>query len=274
MYKSSSKRKSHILKNHPGKEPPPSARDKAVLQALGNKTETDDPLFNPTFSTTVGSVTSQPHNCRYCHKQYATNAKLLQHLRKDHKTPDTSPPCFVTEVGQLVQGQQQPTQPLKIEEQWPREDQPCPQDEIIASAGLQEGPSSHNIAYRIDGEVLQLTRVPQDEAMRLVNSGATVIHVASDDDPLSVPPPGPSSRMTTSHLQSNSQPSQPSFQPRSNRGLNGYDLPAELVQVLVSPEEAAAAASTSSGRPRTNAQPQNETPPSSQHQDWINAYRR
>ena len=79
VYKSSSKRKSHILKNHPGKEPPPSARDKAVLQAInGNKPEHHhNQDFNPTFSATVGSVTSQPHNCRYCHKQYATNAKLL-----------------------------------------------------------------------------------------------------------------------------------------------------------------------------------------------------
>ena len=41
----------------------------------------------------------------------------------------------------------------------------------------QQPPSS--LEYRIaDGEVLQLTRVPQAEAMRLVNSGATVIHVA------------------------------------------------------------------------------------------------
>ena len=41
---------------------------------------------------------------------------------------------------------------------------------------VQQAPSS--LEYRIDGEVLQLTRVPQAEAMRLVNSGATVIHVA------------------------------------------------------------------------------------------------
>jgi hypothetical protein len=40
----------------------------------------------------------------------------------------------------------------------------------------QQPPSS--LEYRIDGEVLQLTRVPQAEAMRLVMSGETVIHVA------------------------------------------------------------------------------------------------
>ena len=37
------------------------------------------------YSATVGSVTSQPHNCSFCHKQYATNAKLLQHQRKEHQ---------------------------------------------------------------------------------------------------------------------------------------------------------------------------------------------
>ena len=41
---------------------------------------------NPTYSATVGSVTSQPHNCSFCHKQYATNAKLLQHQRKEHQS--------------------------------------------------------------------------------------------------------------------------------------------------------------------------------------------
>ena len=31
-------------------------------------------------------MTSQPHNCPFCHKQYATNAKLLQHQRKEHQS--------------------------------------------------------------------------------------------------------------------------------------------------------------------------------------------
>ena len=77
VYKSSSKRKVHILKNHPGAKLPPSVRDKVALA------EEREP--NPTFSTTVGSVTSQPHSCPHCHKQYASNAKLLQHLRKKHE---------------------------------------------------------------------------------------------------------------------------------------------------------------------------------------------
>ena len=258
---------------------------------------------------------------------------LQQHLRKDHKTPQAI--ANVIELGQLVQGQhQQQQQPnLKLEEQWPRggvsvdhHDQPPP-DEVIASAGLQDQPPPSvgppNIAYRIDGEVLQLTRVPQDEAMRLVNSGATVIHVASDaddHDPLSIGQhhqssaagAGPSSgaRMTaTTTTASHLQQPQPTFHQRSssinnrghqhhhNHGLNSYDLPAELVQVLVAPEEATVAATTAAsggvpavsavtaGRPRNSGsgagtssqqQPQIEAtpPPTSQHQDWINAYRR
>ena len=77
VYKSSSKRKAHILKNHPGEKLPPSIRDKSVTSG------TEQP--NPTFSATVGSVTSQPHGCPHCHKQYASNAKLLQHLRNKHQ---------------------------------------------------------------------------------------------------------------------------------------------------------------------------------------------
>jgi hypothetical protein len=77
VYKSSSKRKVHILKNHPGAALPPSFRDKSVA---GSEDAT-----NATFSATVGSVTSQPHACPHCHKQYASNAKLLQHLRNQHQ---------------------------------------------------------------------------------------------------------------------------------------------------------------------------------------------
>ena len=39
---------------------------------------------NPTYSETVGSITTHPHYCDWCHKQYASKAKLLQHQRKKH----------------------------------------------------------------------------------------------------------------------------------------------------------------------------------------------
>jgi len=76
VYKSSSKRKMHILKVHPGAEMPVGAK-----RGVGGE---DGSLPNPTFSTTVGSVLSVAHGCNCCHKQYASKAKLLQHQRKKH----------------------------------------------------------------------------------------------------------------------------------------------------------------------------------------------
>lgn len=77
VYKSSSKRKAHILKNHPGSELPQSARKKSTIDEIPG-------VPNPTYSQTVGSITTMPHQCEYCHKQYASKAKLLQHQRKHH----------------------------------------------------------------------------------------------------------------------------------------------------------------------------------------------
>ncbi|GIX76994.1 PR domain zinc finger protein 10 [Caerostris darwini] len=77
VYKSSSKRKAHILKNHPGSELPMSNRRKGGVPDIPG-------VPNPTFSQTVGSITTHPHHCNWCHKQYASKAKLLQHQRKKH----------------------------------------------------------------------------------------------------------------------------------------------------------------------------------------------
>lgn len=77
VYKSSSKRKAHILKNHPGSELPMSNRRKGGVPDIPG-------VPNPTYSQTVGSVTTNPHGCPWCHKQYASKAKLLQHQRKKH----------------------------------------------------------------------------------------------------------------------------------------------------------------------------------------------
>ncbi|XP_071445277.1 PR domain zinc finger protein 10-like isoform X2 [Hetaerina americana] len=89
VYKSSSKRKAHILKNHPGAELPLSNRKKSfdsafpvelpqcgTMETLG--------FHNPSYSQTVGSITTHAHNCNWCHKQYASKPKLLQHQRKKH----------------------------------------------------------------------------------------------------------------------------------------------------------------------------------------------
>ncbi|KAL7305414.1 hypothetical protein TKK_0002157 [Trichogramma kaykai] len=77
VYKSSSKRKAHIMKNHPGAALPPSNRNK----------EYDIPgVPNPTFSQAAGSIKTAPQGCQWCHKQYASKAKLLQHQRKKHSS--------------------------------------------------------------------------------------------------------------------------------------------------------------------------------------------
>ena len=73
------------MKNHPGAPLPLSAR------------ETSNEAFNaingqdPTYSATVGSIKLQPHRCKQCHRQYASNAKLLQHQRKKYQTNIPNP---------------------------------------------------------------------------------------------------------------------------------------------------------------------------------------
>ncbi|XP_014677579.1 PREDICTED: PR domain zinc finger protein 10-like [Priapulus caudatus] len=80
VYKSSSKRKAHIIKNHPGSELPPSHRKRG-----------DDGVNMDSYSQTVSSVTATPHQCEYCYKQYANKQKLMQHQRKKH--PEMVPPA-------------------------------------------------------------------------------------------------------------------------------------------------------------------------------------
>lgn len=75
VYKSSSKRKNHILKYHPGEDLPQSARSK-----MSNEGENQ----NLSYSEVIGSVTLSPQRCLWCHKQYATRTRLLLHQRKSH----------------------------------------------------------------------------------------------------------------------------------------------------------------------------------------------
>lgn len=77
VYKSSSKRKAHILKYHPGQKLPMSTRYKT--ENYENCMET-----NSTFSANVGSITMHAHQCMWCYKQYASRSRLLQHKRKEH----------------------------------------------------------------------------------------------------------------------------------------------------------------------------------------------
>lgn len=75
-YKSSSKRKAHILKYHPGQKLPQSTRCNEENE------NSDEP--NPSFSANVGSITISAHQCMFCYKQYASRSRLLQHKRKEH----------------------------------------------------------------------------------------------------------------------------------------------------------------------------------------------
>lgn len=74
MYRSSSKRKLHILKYHPGEELPPSS---VSIKECRNGEDS-------TYSQTVGAVTTYPHPCKWCYRQYASRARLLRHERHQH----------------------------------------------------------------------------------------------------------------------------------------------------------------------------------------------
>ncbi|CAG0879387.1 unnamed protein product [Darwinula stevensoni] len=66
VYKSSSKRKAHIMKKHPGHS--------VDVEAIDGKS----------MSEPAGNVALLPAKCEFCPRQYATKAKLLQHQRKHH----------------------------------------------------------------------------------------------------------------------------------------------------------------------------------------------
>ncbi|KAM3874907.1 PR domain zinc finger protein 10 isoform 2-T2 [Diretmus argenteus] len=78
VYKSASKRKAHILKNHPGAELPPSIR-KLRPAAPGEP----DPMLS-THTLLTGTIATAPVCCPHCAKQYSSKTKMVQHIRKKH----------------------------------------------------------------------------------------------------------------------------------------------------------------------------------------------
>uniref|UniRef100_A0A673B8R7 PR domain zinc finger protein 10 n=1 Tax=Sphaeramia orbicularis TaxID=375764 RepID=A0A673B8R7_9TELE len=78
VYKSASKRKAHILKNHPGAELPPSIR-KLRPAAPGEP----DPMLS-THTQLTGTIATAPVCCPHCAKQYSSKTKMVQHIRKKH----------------------------------------------------------------------------------------------------------------------------------------------------------------------------------------------
>lgn len=77
VYKSSTKRKAHILKNHPGQALPQSTRGQNEYENAN--------ATNPSFSQNIGQITTRAHQCMWCYKQYASRNRLLQHQREAHK---------------------------------------------------------------------------------------------------------------------------------------------------------------------------------------------
>ncbi|KAJ0021899.1 hypothetical protein NQD34_009389 [Periophthalmus magnuspinnatus] len=75
---SASKRKAHILKNHPGAELPPSIR-KLRPAAPGEP----DPMLS-THTQLTGTIATAPVCCPHCAKQYSSKTKMVQHIRKKH----------------------------------------------------------------------------------------------------------------------------------------------------------------------------------------------
>lgn len=78
VYKSASKRKAHILKNHPGAELPPSIRK--LRPALPGE---PDPMLS-THTQLTGTIATAPVCCPHCAKQYSSKTKMVQHIRKKH----------------------------------------------------------------------------------------------------------------------------------------------------------------------------------------------
>lgn len=83
VYKSSTKRKAHILKNHPGQPLPQSTR--------GQNEYDDVNAANPSFSQNIGQITTRAHQCMWCYKQYASRNRLSQHQREAHKNQMRNP---------------------------------------------------------------------------------------------------------------------------------------------------------------------------------------
>lgn len=69
VYKSASKRKAHILKNHPGAELPPSIR-KLRPAAPGEP----DPMLS-THTQLTGTIATAPVCCPHCAKQYSSKVR-------------------------------------------------------------------------------------------------------------------------------------------------------------------------------------------------------
>ncbi|BES94827.1 ZnF_C2H2 [Nesidiocoris tenuis] len=105
VYKSASKRKSHVLKHHPGKEVPCGDRE--------STSPTVKTTHSGNLSEECGSYTTVPQKCSWCHRQYATRAKLLQHQRQKHldlmpkSLKEPKKPTQISDTGLLLKEDRQ-----------------------------------------------------------------------------------------------------------------------------------------------------------------------
>lgn len=79
VYKSASKRKAHILKNHPGSELPPSIRK---LRPAGPGEP--DPMLS-THTQLTGTIATAPVCCPHCSKQYSSKVSI-QHCHVSQRS--------------------------------------------------------------------------------------------------------------------------------------------------------------------------------------------
>ncbi|XP_035227691.1 PR domain zinc finger protein 10-like isoform X4 [Stegodyphus dumicola] len=220
VYKSSSKRKAHILKNHPGAELPMSNRRKGGVPEIPG-------MPNPTFSQTVGSITTHPHHCSWCHKQYASKAKLLQHQRKKHmdmlslsyvaNNTKVEPVCDQgTQVtGQIViesisSGLSRETAAVLIDAS-KRKIHYVDKDALVVSTHPDGLPTAdlltqamseltHNFAeYRSSGEFLS-TRLSHSTPATLVNPSPSTTPIPAPASPSIAPPESPTPVLDTAPL--------------------------------------------------------------------------
>lgn len=89
VYKSASKRKAHILKNHPGAELPPSIRK---LRPAGPGEP--DPMLS-THTQLTGTIATAPVCCPHCAKQYSSKVSA-QPPHHNQSKPNRSAVCCIS----------------------------------------------------------------------------------------------------------------------------------------------------------------------------------
>ncbi|CAL4111182.1 unnamed protein product, partial [Meganyctiphanes norvegica] len=183
MYRSSSKRKLHILKNHPGAElPPPTKRE--------NEPDTGD---DPSFSQTMGATPVYAHSCQWCHRQYASKARLLRHHRQNHPdlfneeaaagilpyeyeadAPDRAAAHVSGEVGMLLDGHQALAGEFALEGQIVAEGNIIRGHRLVSIGGNGSGrrDGSSDLLTQAMGETLGSGAHSEQQYVRLVSSGS------------------------------------------------------------------------------------------------------